>query len=438
MGSFTDDNFTFINSWVLELGFFSKLNGSAANLYAVLARCRNWVTNECSPRRKTILDLCGMTPPTYRKALKNLGDAGLAEVTKEYDSKEQTGREYRLIRDYKEALEKSCFEIDDLLVEAWLNRTKNLDEKIAILDWLIDNGVWRELKGTTQRLYLTLSKFRNWDDNTCFPGKKLIRKISKLSNDGYSAGNKELLELGLIRIIEEHTTDESTMRLFAATHSQMRSFADHYKREAKKLGIEVADRGIIGVYGAKTKKKREQGKKSDYPGKRIGLPTERKQKKAGKENSAPQGKKSDPNNTNQPLKLTIQSDLIDRLLKLYKSGNPKRGHLADDNTIKNRIAVWLESWDSSQLAEAFSNYRLVQLNGIEECELKHKETKQQHEKQAVKYRMENEKRAAEIAEFQEKMKSSDFREKRQKNITEALERIANAKPPEPKIIFGKK
>ncbi|MFA9466723.1 MAG: helix-turn-helix domain-containing protein [Velocimicrobium sp.] len=75
--------------------FYCKLSPIAFYVYCYLCKCRNKKSG-CYPSKQTIASACGIAVSSVSKAIKQLSDAGLITVTKNFCNGSQINNSYEL------------------------------------------------------------------------------------------------------------------------------------------------------------------------------------------------------------------------------------------------------------------------------------------------------------------------------------------------------
>lgn len=84
------------NFYVVQNRIFNcKLSPIAFYVYCYLSKCRN-TKKGCYPSKQTIASACGISVSSVSKAIKQLSDAGLIVVTKNFHNGRQINNSYEI------------------------------------------------------------------------------------------------------------------------------------------------------------------------------------------------------------------------------------------------------------------------------------------------------------------------------------------------------
>jgi DNA-binding MarR family transcriptional regulator len=84
-------NFSIVQNQIFDY----KLSPIAFYVYCYLCKCRN-KKNGCYPSKQTIASACSLAVSSVSKAIKQLSDAGLIAVTKNFMSGRQINNSYEI------------------------------------------------------------------------------------------------------------------------------------------------------------------------------------------------------------------------------------------------------------------------------------------------------------------------------------------------------
>ncbi|WP_414151690.1 helix-turn-helix domain-containing protein [Acetobacterium carbinolicum] len=84
------------NFFVVQNQIFDcKLSPIAFYVYCYLCKCRN-TKNGCYPSKKTIASACGIAVSSVSKAIRQLSDVGLINITKNFKGSRQINNSYEI------------------------------------------------------------------------------------------------------------------------------------------------------------------------------------------------------------------------------------------------------------------------------------------------------------------------------------------------------